>query len=310
MAQNTYYPLLYELIIFPLCSFRPSSKRSGLTVSVSGPACLSRPFVHFLTDAAALDCGYGCGWGCGFGLCQGSQLANVSISCTLTVVRVVVAAVVVVVVVVAVASMKLLTTFVSCPDHTACSRRACVWVWVLSWSLSPSPSRLLPDFTSYWQWKPRLPQMPHFAALLWLIVDSWPHWQVSNKTLVLEISIWKFQRQGNKHFSLAFPLFAICDIFCNWFLPQKFCSFRFGPCVGFRALLWLFMVSVMALIYLCAFYRALSVPQTGAKSKNSFHFVARLITVWHSLEQSSRPLVRRLTCHRGTCTFLVYQKDV
>jgi len=51
----------------------------------------------------------------------------------------------------------------------------------------------------------------------------------------------------------------------------------------------------------CAFYRALSVPQTGAKSKNSFHFVARLITVWHSLEQSSRPLVRRLTCHRGTC---------
>jgi len=126
VAQNTYYPLLYELIIFPLCSFRPSSKRSGLTVSVSGPACLSRPFVHFLTDAAALDCGYGCGWGCGFGLCQGSQLANVSISCTLTVVRVVVAAVVVVVVVVAVASMKLLTTFVSCPDHTACSRRVCV----------------------------------------------------------------------------------------------------------------------------------------------------------------------------------------
>jgi len=84
--------------------------------------------VHFLTDAAALDCGYGCGWGCGFGLCQGSQLANVSISCTLTVVRVVVAAVVVVVVVVAVASMKLLTTFVSCPDISH------------SWKESPEPA--------------------------------------------------------------------------------------------------------------------------------------------------------------------------
>lgn len=84
--------------------------------------------MHFLTDAAASDCGYGCG----FGLCQGSQLANVSISCALTVVRVVVAVAVAVVVVVvavavavavAIASMKLLTTFVSCPDHTACSRR-------------------------------------------------------------------------------------------------------------------------------------------------------------------------------------------
>lgn len=48
-------PIVLIIPFFPSAITGPVARRFGLTVSVSGPGCLSRPFVHFLTDAAALD---------------------------------------------------------------------------------------------------------------------------------------------------------------------------------------------------------------------------------------------------------------